>query len=58
MQTGVSAMVVENGIARQRTVTVGATAEDSSLISEGLQVGDRLIVTGAFQVTDGTKVSF
>jgi membrane fusion protein (multidrug efflux system) len=58
MQNGICAMVVENGIARQRKVIVGATTTDSSLITEGLREGDKLVVTGAFQVSDGTKVSF
>jgi membrane fusion protein, multidrug efflux system len=58
MQNGISAMVVENGIARQRNVTIGATTTDSSLITEGLHQGDKLVVTGAFQVSDGTKVSY
>jgi membrane fusion protein (multidrug efflux system) len=58
MQNGISAMVVENGIARQRKVLVGATTTDSSLITEGLHQGDKLVVTGAFQVSDGTKVSY
>jgi membrane fusion protein, multidrug efflux system len=58
LQNGISAMVVENGVARQRTIAVGATTADSSLISEGLREGDKLVVTGAFQVSDGTKVSY
>jgi membrane fusion protein, multidrug efflux system len=58
LQNGISAMVVENGIARQRRVVVGATSTDSSLITDGLREGDKLVVTGAFQVSDGTKVSF
>ncbi len=58
LQNGISAMVVENGIARQRKVVVGATTVDSSLITDGLREGDKLVVTGGFQVSDGTKVSF
>jgi membrane fusion protein (multidrug efflux system) len=58
LQNGISAIVVENGIARQRAVVVGATNVDSSLITSGLKKGDTLVVTGAFQVSDGTKVSF
>jgi membrane fusion protein, multidrug efflux system len=58
LQNGISAMVVENGIARQRTLTIGASDQDSTLIIAGLASGDKLIVTGGFQVSDGTKVSF
>jgi membrane fusion protein (multidrug efflux system) len=58
LQDGICAMVVENGVARQRKVTVEATNTDSSLIKDGLRQGDKLVVTGAFQVSDGTRVSF
>jgi RND family efflux transporter MFP subunit len=58
LQNGICAMVVENGVARQRKILIGATNEDSSLIKDGLHDGDKLVVTGAFQVSDGTKVSF
>jgi RND family efflux transporter MFP subunit len=58
LQNGISVMVVENGIAHQRIVQTGATADDSTLITDGLHQGDNLIVTGAFQVSEGTKVSY
>jgi|WetSurMetagenome_2_1015567.scaffolds.fasta_scaffold00008_105 membrane fusion protein, multidrug efflux system len=58
LQNGITVMVVENGIARQRIVNVGAMNTDTSLITSGLIAGEKLIVTGAFQVSDGTKVSF
>jgi membrane fusion protein, multidrug efflux system len=58
LQDGICAMVVENGVARQRKVVVGANTVDSSLIKDGLRQGDKLVVTGAFQVSDGTKVSY
>jgi RND family efflux transporter MFP subunit len=58
LQNGISAMVVENGVARQRTVEAGAVSGDSTLIAAGLRQGDKLIVTGAFQVSDGTRVNF
>lgn len=58
LQDGISAMVVENGIARQRIVKVGALSEDSTLITDGLHSGDKLIISGAFQVSDGTKVTY
>jgi membrane fusion protein (multidrug efflux system) len=58
LQNGISAMVVENGVAHQRIVQVGATSGDSSMITEGLSAGDKLIVTGAFQVSEGTRVHY
>jgi membrane fusion protein, multidrug efflux system len=57
LQNGVSAMIVENGIAHQRLVTVGATTADSILVTQGLKAGDKLVVTGGFMVSEGTKVS-
>jgi len=58
LQNGISAMVVDNGVARQRLITVGATSGDSAMITQGLREGDRLIVSGAFQVSDGTRVTY
>lgn len=58
LQNEITVMIVEQGIARQRTVQVGATVGDSALITDGLAAGDMLIVTGAFQVSDGTKVGY
>lgn len=57
LQNGVSAMIVENGIAHQHPVTVGATTTDSSLVTDGLTPGDKLVVTGGFMVSEGTKVT-
>jgi RND family efflux transporter MFP subunit len=58
LQSGVSVMVVDNGIARQRPVKVGATDENSVMITEGLHAGEMLITSGAFEVSDGTRVTF
>jgi len=58
LQKGISVMVVENGVARQREVRVEATGIDSTLISKGLKAGEKLIIIGAFQVSDGTKVIY
>jgi RND family efflux transporter MFP subunit len=58
LQNGIFAMIVENGVARQRIVKVGASTEEKTQILEGLKAGDLLIVSGAFQVSDGTKVSY
>jgi RND family efflux transporter MFP subunit len=58
LQNGVSVMIVENGLAKQHTVQIGSTSGDSTLVTAGLSEGDKLVVTGAFQLSDGTKVSF
>jgi membrane fusion protein (multidrug efflux system) len=58
LQNGIAAMVVENGLARQRIISVGATSGDSTMVSQGLSKGDTLIVTGGFQVSEGTRVHY
>lgn len=58
LQSGVSAMVAENGVARKREITVGAIAGNDVLVFKGLRAGDKLIVSGAFQLTDGSKVTY
>jgi membrane fusion protein, multidrug efflux system len=58
LENGLAVMIAENGVALQHIVKAGATAGDSTLVSEGLAAGDKLIVTGAFQVSDGTRVSY
>ena len=49
--------VVENGRARQRIVTLGAQGEDLVQVDSGLKEGERFVVTGADQVTDGERVT-
>jgi membrane fusion protein, multidrug efflux system len=58
LESGIAAMVVENGTARQRSLRVETTSADSALIAEGLNPGEKLVVTGAFQISNGTRVSF
>lgn len=58
LQNGISAMVVENGVAVQRNVDVAVTTENTALIRSGLKPGDILIVSGAFQVSNGTRVQY
>lgn len=55
-ETGVYAMVAENGIARQRIVKLGPASGDSVAVLEGLKGGEDLIVQGAFRVIDGSKL--
>lgn len=58
LQEGTAVMRVENGISRQIPVTLGPTRGDSVVVLSGLNAGDRVITTGAFQVSEGTKVEF
>lgn len=58
LQNGTSVMIVENNVARQRIVEIEVSTGDSVLIRKGLAAGEKLITTGAFQVSDGTKVVY
>ena len=48
--------VEEEGIARARTVSIGIIAGDRVQITDGLNPGDHLIVTGQRDVEEGMKV--
>jgi RND family efflux transporter MFP subunit len=48
--------VVENGVAKVRTVTVGAKSADQIQITKGLKEKEQVIVTGNKLVGDGQKV--
>jgi membrane fusion protein, multidrug efflux system len=48
--------VVEDGLARARTVKLGAMEKDRIQILDGLNPGDDLIIAGHDQVEDGAKV--
>ena len=58
LQEGTAVMRVVDGRARQVPVTLGPSRGDSVVVVEGLSAGDRIISTGAFQVSDGTRVEF
>lgn len=58
LQNSLSVMVVENYMARQRIVTIGASTNDSTVVLSGLTAGEKLIVSGGFQVTEGTRVVY
>ncbi len=49
--------VVEDGVARARTVTFGVVAQDRVQIVSGLEPGDRVVVSGQTEIEDGTRVA-
>jgi membrane fusion protein (multidrug efflux system) len=53
---GVKAVVVKDGQAHLVEVELGSASGDSVLVTSGLKVGDRLVVEGAFRVSEGTRV--
>ncbi|MFH0920638.1 MAG: efflux RND transporter periplasmic adaptor subunit [Fibrobacterota bacterium] len=58
LQSGISAMVVVNGMARQRELKIGAESGDSAMVIQGLRPGDKLVISGAFQLSEGTRVTY
>lgn len=55
-EKGVKAVVVKDGKAHLVEVELGSALRDSVLVTSGLKVGDRLVVEGAFRVSEGTRV--
>lgn len=51
------AYVEENGVARERTLRIGASSKGRMHILEGLKAGDRLITRGHQNVADGQRVT-
>jgi HlyD family secretion protein len=47
---------VQNGVARERVVRLGAQGESRVQVVEGLKVGERVVVRGADRVRDGQQV--
>lgn len=47
---------VQNGVARERAVQLGAQGESRVQVLEGLKVGERVVVRGADRVRDGQQV--
>ncbi|TVR04756.1 MAG: efflux RND transporter periplasmic adaptor subunit [Spirochaetaceae bacterium] len=52
-----SVFVVEDGVARRRTVRLGPSDEEVSVVIAGLREGDRVVSEGMNRLTDGVAVS-
>ncbi len=51
-------VVGDDGVVRQREITVANELEDIYLIKDGLSVNDKIILEGVRQVRDGDKVTY
>ena len=49
--------VVEDGCATRRQITLSGYSGNGVIVSEGLKIGDRVIVEGYQKVSEGMKVS-
>ena len=50
-------LVTEDGVVEQRYITVNQTLGDQWLVDEGVQAGDRVIVSGLQKIRPGTPVT-
>jgi len=50
--------VVDGDIARLRDVRIGVIGEESAQITEGLEVGEQVITTGKYQISNGAPIRF
>lgn len=49
--------VVQDGKAHLKTVTIGTVANDKVEITDGLEAGEKVVLTGQINLKEGTKVS-
>jgi multidrug efflux pump subunit AcrA (membrane-fusion protein) len=49
-------LLVQNGRAERRAVTVDSTSGDEAVISAGVSTGEKVIVDSPTGLTDGAKV--
>lgn len=54
---GMFAYVADNGTVKRVTVAVGYEDEQGSIITEGLQGGEKVVVEGASRLSDGSKIA-
>ncbi|WP_206529890.1 efflux RND transporter periplasmic adaptor subunit [Brevibacillus sp. SYP-B805] len=50
-------LVVENGVAKKRVVTIGQVLDDKIEVLSGLKAGDKVVRTGITYIIDGEKVA-
>jgi RND family efflux transporter MFP subunit len=52
-----SLFVVENGIARKRSITTGSASAEQVEVAAGLKIGEQYVVRGGFNLKDGDAVT-
>jgi multidrug efflux system membrane fusion protein len=50
-------LIDQDGVAHRQPVTIGYNDETGSVVTAGINPGDRVVVDGASRLTDGAKVS-
>ncbi len=56
-ETGKIAFILNGTIASKRDVKTGASSENKSVVSSGLEFGDKLIIVGQRDIVDGQEVA-
>jgi RND family efflux transporter MFP subunit len=56
-QTGPYVFVVEDGVAKVRNVKVGRTVDMQSVVTEGLNGGETVVLDGQLQLVDGSQIA-
>ena len=47
----------ENNIVSRRAIKISGTSKDNYIISEGLSIGDRILLTGLDKISEGSKIT-
>jgi membrane fusion protein, multidrug efflux system len=55
--SGPYVFVATGGAVKRQPVTLGHEDEQWSIVTEGLGVGDKVVIDGASRLSDGTKIS-
>jgi membrane fusion protein, multidrug efflux system len=55
--SGTYVFVATGATVKRQPVTVGHEDEQESIVTEGLSVGDRVVIDGASRLSDGTKIT-
>lgn len=55
--SGPYVFIAAEGTVKRQPVTVGHEDEQASIVTEGLKLGDRVVIDGASRLSDGTKVA-
>jgi RND family efflux transporter MFP subunit len=56
-QSGPYVFVVENGVAKVRSIAVSRTVDMQSVITKGLSGGETVVLDGQLQLVDGARVA-
>ncbi len=56
--SGTMVWIANDSVAERRTITVGAYTEGGVLVTEGLQIGDKIITDGSHKLYNGAAIQY